>query len=111
MEHLPGSVVVFGTPAEESTVENSGGKAHMVRAGAFDAVDACIMFHPSQYTNISLEGSLAARGVDFVFHGIAAHAALSPCEGVNALDGVIFTFNGVNALRQHLRSDVRVHGV
>src|SRR3712207_7387879 len=90
MEHLPGSVVVFGTPAEESTVENSGGKAHMVRAGAFDTVDACVMFHPSQYTNISLEGSLAARGVDFVFQGTAAHAALAPWEGVNALDGVVF---------------------
>ena len=111
VEHLPGSVVVYGTPAEESTVENSGGKAHMVRAGAFDEIDACIMFHPSQYTNISLEGSLAARGVDFVFHGKAAHAALYPWEGVNALDGVIFTFNGVNALRQHVRPDVRIHGV
>ena len=111
MEYLPGSVVVFGTPAEESTVENSGGKAHMVRAGAFDAVDACIMFHPSQYTNISLEGSLAARGIDFVFHGTAAHAALAPWEGVNALDGVVFTFNGVNALRQHVRPDIRIHGV
>src|SRR3712207_7642495 len=109
MEHLPGSVVVFGTPAEESTVENSGGKAHMVRAGAFDAVDACIMFHPSQYTNISLEGSLAARGVDFVFHGVAAHAASAPWEGVNALDGVVFTFNGVNALRQHVRQIGRAH--
>jgi len=111
MENLPGSVVILGTPAEESTVENSGGKAHMVRDGAFDAVDACIMFHPSQYTNISLEGSLAARGVDFVFHGKAAHAALYPWEGVNALDGVVFTFNGVNALRQHVRPDIRIHGV
>ena len=110
-EYLPGSVVVFGTPAEESAVDNSGGKAHMVRAGAFDAVDACVMFHPSQYTSISLEGSLAARGVDFVFHGTAAHAALAPWEGVNALDGVVFTFNGVNALRQHIRPDVRIHGV
>ncbi|MCC6178766.1 MAG: M20 family metallopeptidase [Chloroflexi bacterium] len=110
-EDLPGSAVVFGTPAEESTVENSGGKAHMVRAGAFDDVDATIMFHPSQYTTVSLEGSLAARGVDFRFHGTAAHAALAPWEGVNALDGVIHTFNGVNALREHFRPDIRAHGV
>jgi metal-dependent amidase/aminoacylase/carboxypeptidase family protein len=33
---LPGSVLVLGTPAEESTVDNSGGKVHLVRAGAFD---------------------------------------------------------------------------
>jgi amidohydrolase len=109
--YLPGSVVVYGTPAEESTVENSGGKAHMVRAGAFDEIDASIMFHPSQYTNMSVEGSLAARGVDFIYHGKAAHASLYPWEGVNALDGVIQTFNGINALRQHVRPDIRIHGV
>jgi amidohydrolase len=83
----------------------------MVRAGAFDDVDASIMFHPSQYTNMSVEGSLAARGVDLVYHGKAAHASLYPWEGVNALDGVIQTFNGINALRQHLRPDIRIHGV
>ena len=52
----PGSVIILGTPAEESTVDNSGGKVHLVRAGAFDEVDASIMFHPSQYTNMSVEG-------------------------------------------------------
>ena len=34
-----------------------------------------------------------------------------PHEGINALDGVIQTFNGVNALRQHLKPDVRIHGI
>src|SRR4029079_3185032 len=100
-QYLPGSVVVLGTPAEESAVDNSGGKAHLVRAGVFDEIDASIMFHPSQYTNISLEGSLPARGVCFVYHGKAAHASLYPWEGINALDGVLHTFAGINALRQH----------
>lgn len=108
---LPGSVLVLGTPAEESTVDNSGGKVHLIRAGLFDDVDASIMFHPSQYTNMSLEGSLAARGVDFIYHGKAAHAALYPWEGINALDGVLHTFAGINALRQHVRPDIRIHGV
>src|SRR5205823_427557 len=31
--------------------------------------------------------------------------------GINALDGVIQTFNGVNALRQHVRSSARIHGI
>ncbi|MCC7372050.1 MAG: M20 family metallopeptidase [Chloroflexi bacterium] len=110
-QYLPGSVVILGTPAEESTVDNSGGKVHLVRAGEFDAVDASIMFHPSQYTNISVEGSLAARGVDFIYHGKAAHAALYPWEGINALDGVLHTYAGINALRQHVRPDIRIHGV
>jgi amidohydrolase len=110
-QYLPGSVLVLGTPAEESTVDNSGGKVHLIRAGAFDDVDASIMFHPSQYTNMSLEGSLAARGVDFVYHGKAAHASLYPWEGINALDGVLHTFSGINALRQHVRPEIRIHGV
>jgi amidohydrolase len=110
-QYLPGSVILLGTPAEESTVDNSGGKVHLVRAGAFDDVDAAIMFHPSQYTNMSLEGSLAARGVDFIYHGKAAHASLYPWEGINALDGVLHTFNGINALRQHVRPEIRIHGV
>lgn len=110
-ESLPGSVLVLGTPAEESTVDNSGGKVHLVRAGIFDEVDASIMFHPSQYTNMSLEGSLAARGVDFIYHGKAAHASLYPWEGINALDGVLHTYSGINALRQHVKPEIRMHGV
>lgn len=110
-KYLPGSVLVLGTPAEESAVDNSGGKVHLIRAGELDDVDASIMFHPSQYTNISIEGSLAARGVDFIFHGKAAHASLYPWEGINALDGVLHTYAGVNALRQHVRPDIRIHGV
>jgi amidohydrolase len=110
-QYLPGSVILLGTPAEESTVDNSGGKVHLIRAGVFDEVDASIMFHPSQYTNMSIEGSLAARGVDFIYHGKAAHASLYPWEGINALDGVLHTFNGINALRQHVRPEIRIHGV
>jgi amidohydrolase len=110
-QYLPGGILILGTPAEESTVDNSGGKVHLIRAGAFEDVDAAIMFHPSQYTNMTLEGSLAARGVEFMYHGKAAHASLYPWEGVNALDGVLQTFNGVNALRQHVRPDIRIHGV
>lgn len=110
-QYLPGSVLVLGTPAEESAVDNSGGKVHLIRAGELDDVDASIMFHPSQYTNISIEGSLAARGVDFIFHGKAAHASLYPWEGVNALDAVMHTFAGVNAIRQHVKPDIRIHGV
>ncbi len=31
--------------------------------------------------------------------------------GVNALDAVQLTFAGINALRQHVKSDVRIHGI
>jgi amidohydrolase len=108
---LPGSIWVLGTPAEESAAPNSGGKVHMVNAGIFDDVDAAIMFHPGTETAVTLDRSLAARGFEFYFHGRAAHAAGAPEEGINALDAVVLMYNAISALRQQVRSDVRIHGI
>ena len=47
----------------------------------------------------------------FKFYGKTAHAAGSPYKGINALDGVITLFNGVNALRQQMKETERVHGI
>ncbi|MCG3056171.1 peptidase dimerization domain-containing protein, partial [Escherichia coli] len=49
--------------------------------------------------------------IQFEFFGKSAHAAAAPHEGINALDAVIQTFNGINALRQHVKPGVRIHGV
>ncbi len=49
--------------------------------------------------------------LDFHFYGKAAHASGAPEKGINALDAVIQLFNGINALRQHLPADVRIHGI
>jgi metal-dependent amidase/aminoacylase/carboxypeptidase family protein len=46
-----------------------------------------------------------------VFHGQTAHAAADPWNGRNALDGIILTFNHISALRQHVRPEIRMHGV
>ena len=108
---LEGSVWVLGTPAEESAAPNSGGKVHMVKAGVFDDVDAAIMFHPATETTITDDGSLAARGFEFYFHGRAAHAAGAPEDGLNALDAVVQMYNAVSMLRQQVRPDVRIHGI
>jgi amidohydrolase len=105
-DRLPGRVRCIGTPAEEG----GGGKVLMVNRGIFDGVDAAMMFHPLDQ-NVLGSPSLAATTVDIEFHGKASHAAAAPEAGINALDAVIQTYNGVNALRQHLRSDVRIHGV
>jgi amidohydrolase len=106
-----GSAVLFGTPAEESAVDDAGGKIHFIDKGEFAEVDAAIMVHPSDSDRLTLDGSLAARGILFEFHGKPAHAAAAPHLGINALDAVIQTFNGVNALRQHVRSSARIHGI
>ncbi len=104
--NLPGRISVIGTPNEE----NEGGKVDLVRTGVFDDVDAAMMFHPGCSTSINVD-SLACRDYRFIFHGRSVHASTEPWEGQNALDGVIQTFNGINALRQYLKDDVRVHGI
>jgi len=106
LDDLPGQVQLIGTPAEEK----GGGKVIMVDAGVFEGVDLAIMTHPSS-RNLVDRRSLASNNIVFEFHGQAAHAAAAPDCGVNALDAVILTFNNINALRQHLRDDARVHGI
>ena len=44
---LPGTVMVFGTPAEKLYV----GKPYMAKAGCFDDVDAFLGWHPGHTTN------------------------------------------------------------
>ncbi|MCL0029594.1 M20 family metallopeptidase [Dehalococcoidia bacterium] len=104
--NLPGTVVVLGTPAEEG----GGGKIIMIEQGAFKGIDAAMMIHPSDQ-NLIWKGSLAIKQIRMKFKGKSAHAAAKPEKGINALDAVIQTFNNINALRQHLTEDVRIHGI
>ena len=106
--------MVIGTPAEEG----GGGKIRLLKAGVFNDVDVALQSHPgSNRTAIPLEvpleesWRLAMVGYRYGFHGKAAHAATMPQEGVNALNAVIHLFTGIDALRQHLLDDVRIHGV
>jgi amidohydrolase len=103
---LAGTIQVIGTPAEEG----GGGKAIMVDAGVFQEIDAALMIHPGG-RNLLGRGALTAIPLRIAFRGKPAHAASVPDEGINALDGVLLTFGGINALRQHLRDDVRIHGI
>ena len=113
-QDLPGTVMVIGTPAEEG----GGGKIRMLEAGVFEGVDATLSSHPfSNRTIIPAAAprgeswSLAMVGYRYMYHGKAAHAAAYPEAGINALNSVIHLFTGIDALRQHLRDDVRMHGV
>lgn len=101
-----GKVTVFGTPAEET----NGAKVKMAEDGAFDDLTVAMMVHPNPITESS-GSSLALNALRFRYHGQAAHAAAAPEKGINALDGVLLLFQGINALRQHVTSDVRIHGI
>ncbi|MEH7276967.1 M20 family metallopeptidase [Neobacillus vireti] len=104
-----GEAVVFGTPAEEGG-PNGSAKGSFVKHGLVEGIDAAIMIHPNGETRLT-STSLAVDPLDFEFIGKPAHAAASPQEGINALDAVIQLFNGINALRQQLKDDVRIHGI
>ncbi|WP_182199924.1 M20 family metallopeptidase [Paraliobacillus salinarum] len=106
LDQIGGKVVVFGTPAEET----NGAKVPMAEAGLFDGIDVAMMVHPGDVSTES-GASLAMDAIQFDYSGKTSHAAAAPEEGINALDSVIQLFNGINALRQHVKSDVRIHGV
>ena len=106
VDEIGGKIVVLGTPAEET----DGGKVHMVNAGVFEDIDVAMIVHPAE-KSFDSGTSLAMDAIEFEFTGKASHAAAEPEAGINALDGVIMTFNGINALREHLKSDVRIHGI
>lgn len=106
IDEIGGKVIVFGTPAEET----SGAKVIYVENQEFDDVDIAMMAHPgNEYTKSGT--SLALEPIQFEFFGKTSHAAASPEKGINALDAAISTFNSINALREHIKSDSRVHGV
>lgn len=109
LDEVGGSVVVLGTPAEEGG-PNGSAKGSFVKHQLLEGIDAALMVHPSGQTRIT-GSSLAVDPLDFAFTGRPAHAAASPEEGINALDAVIQLFNGINALRQQLPDDVRIHGI
>lgn len=105
-DDFKGKIVVIGTPAEETV----GRKVDMVSKGAFENIDAVFQMHLGANTSLN-SSSLAMDAFEFKFNGKASHAASSPHEGINALDAVNLTFAGISALRQQLKSDVRIHGI
>ncbi|MHC8520937.1 M20 family metallopeptidase [Rossellomorea sp. H39__3] len=109
IDETGGEVVLLGTPAEEGG-PNGSAKGSFVKHGLLEGIDAALMVHPANSTRIT-SNSLAVDPLDFEYIGKPAHAAGSPHHGINALDAVIGLFNGINALRQHVTDDVRIHGI
>lgn len=105
-DRFEGKVVLLGTPAEETV----GGKVDMIRNGAFRDVDVVFQPHLENFTDIGCT-SLALDALEFRFTGRATHAASYPYKGINALDAVHLTFDGVNAMRQQLREDAKICGI
>lgn len=110
----PGRVRLLGTPAEEAI----GGKIKLIENGAYKDVDACLMMHPTAQNHYpenvlgdAYDRTLAISGFKVTFRGKAAHAALAPWEGINALDAAVAGYSSISALRQQIRPDERIHGI
>lgn len=106
IDNFGGTIIVFGTPAEELY----GGKVPMLQAGVFNGIDAAMIVHPG-VRDEAVSEALACVGLDVHFSGKAAHAAAYPEEGVNALEAMILSFNALNSLRQHIKDRARIHGI
>lgn len=104
---ITGTVRLYGTPAEETLV----GKVYMARDGLFDDLDAAIEWHPGQSTEVNNNPGLAMNNFQVEFRGQAAHGAADPWNGRSALDGVELMNDGVNLMREHIRTTTRVHYV
>ena len=100
----PFSVVVYGTPAEET----AHGKLRMLEKGCFQDIDVALMMHGSPTTTVDVK-SMAMSKFTVTFHGKKSHAALKPEAGRSALDALLLAFQAVEFLREHVPEDTRMH--
>jgi amidohydrolase len=129
LAELAGNVAFFAVPAEEyveidfrvglrdaGQTEFIGGKAELVRLGAFDDIDMVMMVHAAAeeggigFLNTSCNGFI---GKQARFIGKAAHAGGAPYRGVNALYAAQLALEAINAQRETFRDEdtVRVHPI
>ncbi|KAF3401946.1 Peptidase M20 domain-containing protein 2 [Penicillium rolfsii] len=108
-----GRVRILGTPAEE----DGGGKIDLLRAGAYQGVDACLMGHPGPGgSKVPIDGiangkCMARASVTATFKGVNAHAGNAPWQGRNALDAAVAAYNSISMLRQQITPNQRIHAI
>lgn len=106
LAEIGGRMTIFGAPAEETT----GAKVDYADQGALEGVDFAMLCHPGSQWSKSGD-TLALMPLQFEYFGKTSHAASMPEKGINALDGALVTMTAINALREHVRSDARIHGI
>jgi amidohydrolase len=108
----PGTVIVYGTPAEE--MGSPDAKTVMYEAGVFKDADVIVRSHSSTETRRSEAGfgscCMNIDDIRFTFSGAPAHQ-LQAWDGRDALTGVILLFNNIDAMRRTLRPETRIQGI
>lgn len=105
-DQLPFGVDIIGTPDEEIV----GVKCLMANQGIFDGYDFAIMVHMGPVSMIDVK-FIALDGLQFIWHGTAAHAASAPELGRNALNAARLFMDATDMMRQHIVQEARIHGV
>ena len=128
-EKFNGKITLFFTPAEEYTdikyreklikqkkIKYIGGKINMIDKGLFDDVDIMISCHAM--ANSKYKYSVGSNLAGFVykkiiFKGKAAHGAVSPHLGINALNAYALFNDALNMLRETFKEEdtIRIHGI
>ena len=129
-EALGGSISLFAVPAEEYVdaekrrrlkqegIEFAAGKSELIRRGAFDDTDIMMTTHVHMVPveedfylgNPACNGFTAER---VTVRGKAAHAAIEPWNGVNAVSIVTSAIQMMGLMRETFREEdhVRLHNV
>lgn len=103
--NINATLKVFGCPAEELIT----GKNFMAKAGAFDDLDACLHWHPLNKTTPFNVKTPAVSSLRIEFFGKTSHAGLAPWAGRSAAHAAEIFVHGINAMREHLIPEARVH--
>lgn len=126
---LAGDVVFCAVPAEEyvdlerrldlarqGKIEFLGGKAELLRVGAFDDVDLAMLVHatgnpPNPLSMPWHANGLVAKRARFL--GRAAHAAAAPDKAINALNAATLALQAIHMQRETFRDEdhIRVHPI
>ncbi len=104
---LPGTIRVYGTPAEEQIL----GKTFMLRDGVFAGTDVVLAWHPESENYLYSGGRLAITALDVEFFGKTAHAAANPWLGRSSLDAVEVFEHAMALMREHVLPTARLHRV
>ncbi|KAJ2451628.1 hypothetical protein GGF42_004214 [Coemansia sp. RSA 2424] len=103
---IPGTVKLFGTPAEEAF----GGKIAMLERGVFDGADFLMMLHPTAGYSGAWH-SQCCLSMTVEYFGKASHAAMAPWDGINAGTAANIALLTMGAMREQLKPDWRTHGI
>ena len=103
--NLKGTVIFYGTPAEETIFA----KVWMVREGVFDKLDVCMDWHPGDTTESGTQSSKALVDFRVSFNGSSSHASSDPWNGRSAVDAMELYTTGLNYYREHILPTSRIH--